>query len=146
MVDWIQQALTRLRDGLGWAPNDVAGVVILAVAALIALIVHGVVSRLLRRVLGARHPYLASVLAGTLPLTRLAVLVVALFVALPVARFSPHVAEGLAHLLLVVGVVLIGWILVTASHITAELYLQRFRLDVADNLLARKHVTQVRVL
>ena len=28
----------------------------------------------------------------------------------------------------------------------SDLYLRRFRLDVEDNLLARKHVTQVRVL
>ena len=34
----------------------------------------------------------------------------------------------------------------TALHIAADLYLRRFRLDTADNLLARKHVTQVRVL
>ena len=83
---------------------------------------------------------------GTRQLTRLAFLIVALFVALPVAPFDPGVASGLAHLLLVLGIVLIGWIAITASHIVAELYLQRFALDVDDNLLARKHVTQVRVL
>ena len=31
-------------------------------------------------------------------------------------------------------------------HIAADVYLLRFRMDVEDNLLARKHVTQVRVL
>ncbi len=31
-------------------------------------------------------------------------------------------------------------------HIAADLYLRQFRIDVDDNLLARKHVTQVRVL
>jgi len=40
----------------------------------------------------------------------------------------------------------LGWAALTALHIGADLYLRRFRLDVADNLLARKHVTQVRVL
>ena len=49
-------------------------------------------------------------------------------------------------MLLIAAIVLIGWIAITASHIVADLYLLRFRLDVADNLLARKHVTQVRVL
>ena len=39
-----------------------------------------------------------------------------------------------------------GWIALTALHIAANLYLLRFRIDVEDNLLARKHVTQVRVL
>ena len=41
---------------------------------------------------------------------------------------------------------MVGWIAITATHIVAELYLRRFHLDTADNLLARKHVTQVRVL
>ena len=41
---------------------------------------------------------------------------------------------------------LIGWAAIIALHIAADLYLRRFRLDVDDNLLARKHNTQVRVL
>jgi small-conductance mechanosensitive channel len=47
---------------------------------------------------------------------------------------------------LLVSIVLIGWGLITAVDMTAEVYLRRFRLDVADNLLARKHLTQIRVL
>ena len=35
---------------------------------------------------------------------------------------------------------------IIALHIAADLYLRRFRLDIDDNLLARKHNTQVRVL
>jgi small-conductance mechanosensitive channel len=41
---------------------------------------------------------------------------------------------------------LIGWMSLTILHIFANLYLLRFRIDLADNLLARKHVTQVGVL
>ena len=41
---------------------------------------------------------------------------------------------------------LIGWAAIIALHIAADLYLRRFRLDIDDNLLARKHNTQVRVL
>jgi small-conductance mechanosensitive channel len=41
---------------------------------------------------------------------------------------------------------LIGWAAMIALHIAADLYLRRFRLDIDDNLLARKHNTQVRVL
>ena len=146
MVETIQGALTRLRDFLHWAPDNLVGAVILVLAAIVALLVHGAVGRLLHRVVDIRHPYLAGVLTGTRHLTRLVFLVVALFVALPVAPFDPGIASGLAHLLLVVGIVLLGWIAITASHIVAELYLQRFQIDAADNLLARKHVTQVRVL
>ncbi len=146
MVETVQSSLTRLRDFLHWAPDNLVGAVILLLAAIIALVAHAAVGRLLHRIVDARHPYLAGVLTGTRHLTRLAFLVVALFVALPVAPFDPGVASGLAHLLLVAGIVLIGWIAITASHIVAELYLRRFQLDVPDNLLARKHVTQVRVM
>ena len=41
---------------------------------------------------------------------------------------------------------MIGWAAIIALHIAADLYLRRFRLDIDDNLLARKHNTQVRVL
>jgi small-conductance mechanosensitive channel len=40
----------------------------------------------------------------------------------------------------------LGWIALTALRIFANLYLLKFRFDVEDNLLARKHVTQVRVM
>ena len=52
----------------------------------------------------------------------------------------------LARLLAVAVIGLIGWASIIALHIAADLYLRRFRLDVDDNLLARKHSTQVRVL
>ena len=41
---------------------------------------------------------------------------------------------------------LFGWIALTILHIGANLYLLNFRIDIEDNLLARKHITQVRVL
>jgi small-conductance mechanosensitive channel len=146
MIETIQYVLRWIRDTLHWAPNDVVGVVILALAALVALAVHAFVLRLLNRFVGRQQPYVASVIAGTRGLTRLVFLVVALIVALPVAPFDRDVDVWLGHLLLVAGIGLVGWIAITASHIVAERYLRRFRLDEPDNLLARKHVTQVRVL
>jgi small-conductance mechanosensitive channel len=56
------------------------------------------------------------------------------------------ITEILARLLGLATICLLGWTALTALHIAADLYLMRFRLDVEDNLLARKHVTQVRVL
>jgi small-conductance mechanosensitive channel len=41
---------------------------------------------------------------------------------------------------------LLGWMAITALHICANLFLMNFRVDIQENILARKHVTQVRVL
>jgi hypothetical protein len=43
-------------------------------------------------------------------------------------------------------VVLIGWFLFIALHVWMVVYRRRFKLDTEDNLLARKHVTQSRIL
>ena len=52
----------------------------------------------------------------------------------------------IARLLVLATICLLGWVALTALRSASDLYLRRFRLDVEDNLLARKHVTQVRVL
>jgi small-conductance mechanosensitive channel len=146
MVEIIQAALMRLREILDWAPNTVVGAVILAIAAVMALLLHSAVLRLLQRFVRRQHPYVAGVLAGTWRLGQIGFVIAALFIALPVAPFDRDITTGLAYVLLIATIVLVGCIVITATHIMADLYLLRFRLDVADNLLARKHVTQVRVL
>jgi len=67
-------------------------------------------------------------------------------VALPAAPLAGETTSVLARLLGLATICLLGWIALTVLHIAADLYLMRFRLDVADNLLARKHITQIRVL
>jgi small-conductance mechanosensitive channel len=63
-----------------------------------------------------------------------------------VAPINPDLAEVLARLLLMAVICLIGWAAITALHIASNIYLRRFRIDVDDNLLARKHNTQIRIL
>ena len=48
--------------------------------------------------------------------------------------------------LLVAFVLALGWAAAIALDIGVEIYLRRFRTDSEDNLLARKHVTQMRIL
>lgn len=146
MIETIQRGLTWIRDALHWAPDEIVGLVILAVAVKVALIAHAALFRLLRRLSGVQHSYSATILIGTSGLTRLAFLILAIIVALPVAPFDPAVEVWLIHLLLVCAIGLAGWIAITTSHLIAERYLRRFRLDETDDVLARKHVTQIRVL
>ena len=146
MVETIQGGLTQLRDILDWAPNNLAGVIILALAAVIAWLLQIAVARLVRRFVSQRNPYLAGILAGIKRLAQIGLLIVALLIALPVAPLDREIASAIATALLIAAIVLVGWTAMTVTHIFADLYLLQFRLDVPDNLLARKHITQVRVL
>jgi len=129
---------------LSLAESEAAGVVILVAAALIALAAHAVAVRLLRPLLGERHPYWSALLRATNGPSRLALLVAALAVALQLTNFDPAISDALTKILTVLTIALIGWIAITAGRLAGQLYLVRARGD--DVLLARKRLTQVRVL
>ncbi len=146
-----QAAVEHLRNGFGggtlspmagWALS--AGV--LVGAAIAALLLYSGVLALIRRAMGERRPFLRTVLGATKGPIRLGLLLIALAIALPATPLGAGTTEILARLLGLATICLLGWTAITVLHIAADLYLMRVRLDVEDNLLARKHVTQVRVL
>jgi small-conductance mechanosensitive channel len=145
-MDSIRSVLIAIKDWLDWLPNPVVATLILALAAFAALALHNWLYRLLCRLLGGRYPNFIAVFSRILGLTRLALLTLAMIIVIPVAPLLPETAQVLARLLAMAVIGMIGWTAIVVMHIAAEIYLRRFRLDVDDNFLARKHNTQVRVL
>ncbi|HET7849749.1 MAG TPA: mechanosensitive ion channel family protein [Pseudolabrys sp.] len=145
-MDSIRSALNTVRDLLDWLPNDVAAILIMLLAAAAALVLHRISRKALRRSLAGRYPYVLSIFTRMRGVSRLGLLILALLIALPAAPFDSRTAYWLARFLLIAIIGLVGWAAVATLHIMADLYLLRFRLDTEDNLLARKHNTQVRVL
>ena len=145
-MDSLRTALTWVKDLLDWLPDPAVALLILAFAVLLALALHRWARKLVRRAFAERYPYVFSFFAQTRGLTRAALLILAMVVAIPVAPLPPETAALLARLMAVAVIGLFGWAAIIALHIAADLYLRRFRLDIDDNLLARKHNTQVRVL
>jgi small-conductance mechanosensitive channel len=129
-----------------WLPDGVEAVLVAAVAVLLALVLHSVMFKAIRRAFAIRYPSLRPLLTEIAGPTRLAVILLALSLALPAARLDPQWSVIIAHVLQLAFIVLIGWIVLVVVNMAAQLYLRRFKLDAKDNLLARKHVTQVRVL
>jgi small-conductance mechanosensitive channel len=146
MLDSIRDPFQELAATLTFAPPGVASALVLAVAALLALAAHAIGVRLLRPLLSGRHPYLSALLHATNGPTRLALLVVALAIALPAASFDPDVRDILTKILSIATIVLFGWIAMTAVHLAGDLYVARARAEGVDILVARKQVTQVRIL
>ncbi len=145
-MDSIRSVLLAVKNVLDWLPDQLVGVLILLLAAVIAFSFHKSVRKLLRHTLATRYPAVLSVFTQMRGVTRLGLLILVMIVALPVAPFPPETADWLARLLLIAVIALIGWSAMTALQVAANLYLSQFRLDVEDNLLARKHITQIRVL
>ena len=145
-MDSLRAALTWIKNLLSWLPDPVVALLIFAVAILIALALHRWARKLARRAFADRYPYVFSTFNQTHGLSQLALLILAVIIAIPVAPLDPDTARWLTRLLAMAVIGLIGWTAITVLNIASNFYLRRFRLDVDDNLLARKHNTQIRVL
>jgi small-conductance mechanosensitive channel len=129
-----------------WMPNWLLGLLMLLVAGgIAALLCRWAVHRLDRLI--ARFGIVPALLFNRSqgPSSALLVLFV-LGAVLPFAPFSNAATLATGHLLLAASIIVIGWAALNTMDMLSELYLQRVRLDVEDNLTARKHVTQVRIL
>jgi small-conductance mechanosensitive channel len=146
MTNVILDAVADLQETLGALPRAVIAVVLFGIAAAAGLIVFAIIARLTRRLFATRHHILFSFLRRTKGVLRFTLVLLALSVAARNAPLDYEVAQSLGRLFQVGFIVSMGWLALVAAQVAADVYLLRFRLDVPDNLLARKHVTQVRIL
>ena len=112
----------------------------------VAWLLHAAILVSLRRLLRNRRPYLRTILDATKDPDPIGA---------SDRRAGDRAADRavaadteciFAKILTLATICLVGWIALTVLQIGANLYLLRFRMDVDDNLMARKHITQVRVL
>jgi small-conductance mechanosensitive channel len=129
-----------------WVPQWLVGAVIMAVPAFVALVVFHWSFRALLGLAARLSPFMRTLLDRAQgPAAAMAVILV-LGVALPAAQFPADIALMIGHGLLIAMILSLGWAAAKAMEIAVEIYLRRFRIDVEDNLLARKHYTQVNIL
>jgi small-conductance mechanosensitive channel len=135
------------RAAFGWAPAWVLSLIAIALALTVALGGYGLVVRVAGRRLRAKgDEFWRPLLVRSRHPARLALTMLAISWAVGAAPLPARESGPVQHGLLVGFIVLCGWVALVALDIAAALYMRRFRVDVADNLLARKHLTQVRIL
>jgi small-conductance mechanosensitive channel len=145
-VDQIETTFTGLAASAAWLPDWVISLALFALALIAAVAAHRIVFRWLTRLVAPWDLFWRSLVSRTEGPTRLGMVMVALSFAATVAPLTSLEAEVIRHGLLVAFIALVGWLALAALHIWTTVYLRRFKLDSEDNLLARKHVTQSRIL
>lgn len=137
--------LDDLEGWLSWIPEWVVGLALVVGSVLAALLLHRLLMAFAHRAIGGRRSLWLAILERTREPSRVALCVAAAAVVLPLAPLDDPFRSWLTHLMAVTWIALAGWIAIRAVDMAAGRYLRQFRIDVEDNLLARKHVTQVRV-
>ncbi|HEY9235583.1 MULTISPECIES: mechanosensitive ion channel family protein [Phenylobacterium] len=140
MTDWIE------RLAPDWTPTWVISLGVLAIGVLVALTAHQAAVLIVRRAMARGDGFWRQLVTRTRRPTRLAALILGLGAAAPLADLSGEQLAMLGRVLTIGFIVLCGWTAMTALDITAMLHMRRFKVDVEDNLLARKHLTQTRIL
>jgi small-conductance mechanosensitive channel len=135
-----------LLDMFPWAPRPLIVLALFAAAVAAAIIVHALLWAMFRRFLGERYPFTHEIILRTRGITRFAFIMIAFSMAVSVAPLHPRVADGANRGLLAAFIVFVGWLVIVGVNLAIDRYVGRFKLDVSDNLLARKAVTQMRLL
>jgi len=142
----LHEILEQISRSAGWIPDWAIALAALVIAAALALLVHGAAMRMVRRLLPASFEYGRTLLDRTHTLTRVGLVILALAIVLPAVPLGPSATRIAAHMLFVAFIVLLGWSATTALTLAADFYLRRSTIGEGSDPLARKHVTQVRVL
>lgn len=131
---------------LAYLPWWAESLLLVVACCAVVMPLHGVVYRAMKRAVSGKSLFWRSLVSRTHGPSRLGLIVVAISLASTTVHLSWEVRIALNQILLVAFVTLTGWCCATALHIATVIYLRRFKLDAEDNLLARKHFTQMRIL
>src|SRR5581483_11602339 len=145
-MDFLRSQWFAFVEFLNSTPSEIISIAVLALAVVIAIAVFAAAVAILRQLVKPYHPRFWSYLRRTSGPIRFALVLFAIGVAIQVSPLSGEAADGLSRVVRLCFIMLTGWLAIVAADMAADVYLLRFRLDIADNLLARKHVTQVRIL
>jgi small-conductance mechanosensitive channel len=121
--------------------------IVLAIAIAVALCVHFVVFWALRRLSRRKGALLDQSLAkrGEGP-SRWILPLLAVLVVLPGLSLPAKLMSALEHVTGIGLIAAIAWLVILSSEITSDILAGRYRVDVADNLLARRIQTQFHML
>ncbi|WGD49228.1 mechanosensitive ion channel [Bradyrhizobium sp. CB1650] len=139
-----QAVMADIETMLGWVPSWIIGLGLIAGAVLLALSGYRLAVWLLNRTFRGRFPLMHLFVERTAGPARMAACLAAVALVLPLAPLNDSIRTALMRLFVVAFIALIGWISIRVVDMSAARYLQNFR-DVTENLIARKHVTQIRV-
>jgi small-conductance mechanosensitive channel len=146
LLDEIESASRQVIGSMAWAPPWLISLLVLGLGVMVALGIHRMIYRFATHLVSGHDLFWRSLVSRTERPTKLGLIFICVSAAAEVAPLTFGQTTVLRQLLLVCLICLIGRVAITALRIWTTVHLRRFKLDAEDNLLARKHVTQSRIL
>jgi len=145
-LDNFTSTARRVVASFTFVPAWLLSLIVLAAGIFLAIQAHRLLFRWTTGFVAERELFWRSLVQRTEGPSRLTLMMVAVAFAASIAPLTTGQASAIRHLLLLCFIALVGWTARTVLHIWTTIYLRRFKLEAEDNLLARKHTTQSRIL
>jgi small-conductance mechanosensitive channel len=137
--------IDQLKDILFWLPRWASASIIIASVCAVALCLHGLALRFVRRSRAGKAAFTKLLVMRAANPTRFAIVLLALAAVVPVSGLPSATQQQFIAPLTSLFILLVGWSCLAAVGLAGDVYLDRFKTGFED-ALARKHVTQVRLL
>lgn len=149
MPDFIQNMtheVFRLWREFYWLPEWLVITVIISAFVFIGWAANQVVFGLLQWAVRKRDVYWRGVVAQARLKVRIAVMIIAIGLGATISPLDPGPSLFIRQVLIFAFILVCGWMAAGAVDMGAVVHLRKFDMDSEDNLHARKHVTQTRIL
>jgi small-conductance mechanosensitive channel len=142
--------LTRRIAGLWrefrWLPEWLVVAIVVAVFVAAGWLAHLLVFAVLRRLVRSRDMFWRGVVERARRKLRILIILIAVGLSVTVSPLDPEPSASVRAVILFLTILVVGWIVMGTVEMWAVVYLRKFNLEAEDNLAARKHVTQTRIL
>jgi small-conductance mechanosensitive channel len=129
-----------------WLPEWLVVAIVVGVFVGGGWIAHRIVFSILRRLVRHRDLFWRGVVERARAKLRILIILVAVGFSVTVSPLDPEPSQTVRAVILFLTILVLGWIVMGAIEMWAVVYLRKFNLEAEDNLAARKHVTQTRIL
>lgn len=143
--DLIRQIAT-LRQEVAWLPEW--AVIALIVAAFVAIgwLAHKLAFAVLRRMVRDKDVFWRGVVERARMKLRVMMILIGVAVGVSVSPLGLEASNDIRAVLLFLFILTVGWLVSGVLDMWSVMHLRRYNIAVEDNLLARKHLTQTRIL
>ena len=107
---------------------------------------HKIVFAILRRVVRNKDLFWRGVVERARVKLRVLIIIIGIGIGVTVSPMDPGPSEDIRSALLFLFILTLGWMASGVLDMWSVMHLKRYNIAVEDNLLARKHLTQTRIL
>ena len=136
----------RLWRQFSWLPEWAVVAIVMAAFVAAGWLVHALAFAVLRRMVKNRDVFWRGVVERARIKLRVLVLIIALAIGVSVSPLDPGPSADVRAVLLFVFILACGWLASGVLDMWSVVHLKKFNIAVEDNLVARKHLTQTRIL